>query len=149
MGERASKLLSHQLKQSAEAGFISENNTPEGITTDQKSINEQFKIFYEDLYATENCDTTMLAQFFDSLEIPTVDRQDRADLDSNISVAEIDRAIKKMKSSKAPGPDGFPIEFFKIFSFKLSPLFKNVYTEALERETLPPYNEPGHHFSPS
>lgn len=137
-GERASKLLSHQLRQSAEAGFIAEINTPEGITTDHKSINKQFRKFYEDLYATENCDSTKLAQFFDGLEIPTVGRQDRADLDSNISAAEIDQAIKIMKSGKAPGPDGFPIEFIKKFSFKLTPLLKNVYTEALERKTLPP-----------
>ena len=38
-GERASKLLCHQLRQSAEAGFIAEYNTPNGITTDQKGIN--------------------------------------------------------------------------------------------------------------
>lgn len=79
-----------------------------------------------------------LAQFFDRLTMPTVGQQDGADLDSSISVAEIDRAIKRMKSGKAPGPDGFPIEFFKKFSGKLTPLLKNVYTEALERETLPP-----------
>ena len=65
-GERASKLLCHQLRQSAEAGFIVEINTPNGITTDQKGINEQFIKFYEDLYATENCDNTKLAQFFNS-----------------------------------------------------------------------------------
>lgn len=68
----ASKLLRHQLRQSAEVGFIAEINTPEGITTDQKSINKQFRKFYEDLYATENGDSTKLAQFFDGLEIPTV-----------------------------------------------------------------------------
>lgn len=137
-GERASKLLSHQLRQSAEAGFIAEINTPEGITTDQRKINIHFRKFYEDLYTSENCDSTKLAQFFDSLEIPIIGQQDRADLDSNILTSEIDQAIKRMKSGKAPGPDGFPIEFFKKFSFKLSPLLKNVYSEILERATLPP-----------
>lgn len=43
-----------------------------------------------------------------------------------------------MKSGKALGPDGFPVKFFKRFSFKLSPLLKTIYTEALERKTLPP-----------
>lgn len=137
-GERASKLLCHQLRQSAEAGLIAEINTPDGITTDQRGINEQFRKFYEDLYATENCDKAKLAQFFNSLRIPTVGQQDRTDLDSSISAAVIDRAIKRMRSGKAPGPDGFPIEFFKKFSDKLIPLLRNVYAEALERETLPP-----------
>lgn len=62
-GERASKLLVHQLRQSAEAGYVAEINTSDGITTDQKGINEQFRKFYENLYTTENCDSTKLAQF--------------------------------------------------------------------------------------
>lgn len=137
-GERASKLLCHQLRQSAEIGFIAEIDTPDGITTDQKGINDQFKQFYEDLYTTENGDSVRMTQFFQGLEMPAVGPQDRMDLDNDISAAEIDRAITKMKSGKAPGPDGFPIEFFKKFSGKLTPLLKEVYAEALEHESLPP-----------
>ena len=49
-GERASKLLCHQLKQSAAAGFISTIKDEEGnIVTDQKNMNAQFQSFYENL----------------------------------------------------------------------------------------------------
>lgn len=137
-GERASKLLCHQLRRSSEAGFIAEVDTPGGITTDQKGINDQFKKFYADLYTTENCESISMAQFFDSLEIPSVTPNDRSDLDNTISTAEILQAIRKMKSGKAPGPDGFSIEFFKKFADNLAPLLKEVYREALESKSLPP-----------
>lgn len=43
-----------------------------------------------------------------------------------------------MQSNKAPGPDGFLVEFFRAFSTKLIPLLHSVYTEALSRGSLPP-----------
>lgn len=42
-----------------------------------------------------------------------------------------------MKSGKAPGPDGFIIEFYKKFSHKLSPILKEVFTEIIEQKLLP------------
>lgn len=43
-----------------------------------------------------------------------------------------------MKSGKAPGPDGFIIEFYKMFSGKLSPTLKEVFKEIIEQKFLPP-----------
>lgn len=41
-GERASKLLSHHLRQTTEANYIAEIQTANGVTTDQLNINKQF-----------------------------------------------------------------------------------------------------------
>lgn len=43
-----------------------------------------------------------------------------------------------LQSGKAPGPDGFPTDFYKKFKDKLAPLLLSVYAEALENNTLPP-----------
>lgn len=43
-----------------------------------------------------------------------------------------------MQNNKAPGPDGFSVEFLKKFQDKLSPLLHAVYDESLERGTFPP-----------
>ncbi len=42
-----------------------------------------------------------------------------------------------MQSSKAPGPDGFPIEFYKKFADLLGPLLVAVYNESFNTGTLP------------
>ncbi len=42
-GEKASKLLSHHLRQTTEAKYIAEIQMAHGVTTDQLSINKQFK----------------------------------------------------------------------------------------------------------
>ena len=41
------------------------------------------------------------------------------------------------QSGKSPGPDGFPVEFFKRFSAKLIPLLHNMFTESLASGILP------------
>lgn len=43
-----------------------------------------------------------------------------------------------MKSGKAPGPDGFPTEFFKTFGPKLIPLLSKVFKDVLVKKSLPP-----------
>lgn len=51
-GERAGRMLSHQLKQNAAAGYISALKNEKGeIITDQKNINREFVSFYKELYS--------------------------------------------------------------------------------------------------
>lgn len=102
----------------------------------KNTLIKQFLKNYEDLHTAGKNDSTKLDQFFNGLEVPILGRQEKAALDSSISTVEINRAIKKMKSGKAPGPEGFPIEFFKKFSSKLSPLFKNT-MNTMTQATIP------------
>ena len=46
--------------------------------------------------------------------------------------------MRNVQNNKAPGPDRFPVEFFKSFQDKLSPLLNAVYKESLQHGTLPP-----------
>lgn len=43
-----------------------------------------------------------------------------------------------MQNRKAPGMDGYPVEFYKKFKVQLAPLLLAVFTESLERGSLPP-----------
>lgn len=90
-GERASKLLSHQLRQSAADSLISGITTTTGETiSDQEGINEQFKKFYENLYSSEAIDDPAITDFFKDLKLLTLSPDDAASLEGDIFNAEID-----------------------------------------------------------
>lgn len=112
-GERDSKLLSHQLRQAIEAGYIAEMETSHGIATNQLDKNNQFKKFYVDLYMSESCGGAETETFLNNLELPPISEKHKENLDQPISAREIELAIIGMKSGKAPGHDGFPIDFYK------------------------------------
>lgn len=138
-GERAGKLLSHQLKKSASANQITEIALDDGsVTCDQRKINEQFKQFYKTLYTGETTSEDSISKILDGLEFENIEEPDKEALDQPITQEEIVKVITCLKSGKAPGPDGFPVEFYKKFSAKLAPILLEVYEECFNNETLPP-----------
>lgn len=46
-------------------------------------------------------------------------------------------SLSLLQNGKCPGPDGFPIEFYKTFSDKLSPLLLNMFNESYKSGILP------------
>lgn len=139
-GDKASRLLAHQLKRQASSRLINQIKDPhDGLLTDPVNINTTFKTFYSSLYQSDfPSDTTTMDQFFNSLTIPTIEPTAANELDLPLELNEVVEAIKLMQSHKAPGPDGYPTEFFKKFIEKLAPLLLDVYNESIERGTLPP-----------
>ena len=119
-GEKAGRILAHQLRQSTSNSHITEINIGPGVTTsDPNLINNQFKKYYSNLYLTLNPDI----QF---------------SLDQPLITNEIQAAINSSQSGRTPGPDRFPIEYYKAFSSRLVPLLQSMYDETLESGCLPP-----------
>lgn len=139
-GDKASRLLAHQLRRQAASRLIpSIRDTSGTITTDPLEINATFKSFYSSLYTADfPADNTRMNEFLQNLSTPVVDSDIAKQLDSPLSVEEVFNSIKAMQSHKAPGPDGFPIEFFKTFIGKLAPVLLSVFNESLESGSLPP-----------
>ena len=67
-------------------------------------------------------------------------------MDASIGDDETTLVIQSMQSGKAPGPDGFHIEFYKEFSSKLSPILSSMYNEILSSQKLPQTLYPGNYF---
>ena len=137
---KAGRLLAHQLRRQAASNIISQIKDPTGILdTDPAAINSTFSSFYSTLYTSgAAADSTEMHSFLDGLNFPAATPVDIERLDSPLNVSEIVTAISEMQSNKAPGPDGFPVEFFKKFKDKLAPLLHSVYIESLESGSLPP-----------
>lgn len=83
-GEKASRLLAHQLKRRAASRLIPQTLDPTGsLTSEPKAINDAFKSFYSALYSSEfPSDTANMTRFLDELEAPMVDSVAADDLDS-------------------------------------------------------------------
>lgn len=145
--ERASKLLCQRLRQATEAGYIAEIESPHGITTDQVDINNQFKKFYEDLYSSGAGDGPEIDSVLMNLDMPTISEAARGKLEQLIVVGEIDQALKGMKSGKAPGPDGFPIEFYKKFSAKLIPILRDDFCRNAWKRDIATHHDTSHNLS--
>lgn len=108
-GDKASKLLSHQIHQFSSSHFITQIATPSGTTVDPLVINEQFRDFYVTLYSSANtADDSLYDSFFQYLVSPCVNSDTASKLEEPITLEEIKEAISEMQSGKCPSPDGFP-----------------------------------------
>ena len=61
-----------------------------------------------------------------------------AALGASLTMEEISAAIKCMKSGKAAGPDGLPIDVFKEFESKIRTPLLEMFLESLQNGILPP-----------
>lgn len=138
-GEKSGRLLAHQLKSKSAAQIISEIEDEGGsTTTDPLRINNIFKDFYSDLYSSESLkDTSLFHNFFLNLEVPTLSSDQKEFLDEPIELREVSSAISAMQNGKSPGPDGFPIDFYKKFSKQLAPLLLDMFDDAMSKSKLP------------
>uniref|UniRef100_A0A8C5H2E5 Reverse transcriptase domain-containing protein n=1 Tax=Gouania willdenowi TaxID=441366 RepID=A0A8C5H2E5_GOUWI len=138
-GDKASRLLAHQLRRQAASRIIPQIEDSSGsMHCDSNKINDAFKMFYSFLYSSEcSTDITELTSFLRNVGIPTLDAGAIEEPDSPLTLEEVIIAIKSMQNNKAPGPDGFSVEFFKKFKDKLAPFLISMYNESLERGFLP------------
>lgn len=109
------------------------------MVSDEKEINKIFTQFYTTLYKSEApSDTTFMYNFLDNLVFPGIDYTTTNRLDDPLSLDELLVCLKSMQNGKAPGPDGFPVEFLKKFSDHLAPLMLDMFNDSLENGALPP-----------
>lgn len=139
-GEKASRLLAHQLKQQTASRLISQiKDNSNNLLTSPTEINATFELFYSTLYKSHSpTNSNNMKQFFDKLQTPTIAPDIAKKLDAPLNLTEITKAIKEMQNNKSPGPDGYPAEFFFKFCDKLAPLLLDTFNESFHLGKLPP-----------
>jgi hypothetical protein len=86
----------------------------EGVIEGHEQLKSYITMFYKGLFGTpEESDISMDESRTD--DIPQVSPQENAILTSPYSEEEIRKAVFQMEHNKAPGPDGFPAEFYQSF----------------------------------
>ena len=134
-GERAGKVLAHRVKQIQSQNVIpSIFDKDNNLLTNKRDINTTFREFYQ-LYTSQGgTDKNKLESFFSSIEIPTLTQDGRALLEGDISVVdEVKKAIRSLRKEKAPGNDGFSVDFYQKFIDDLAPRLLVVYQDKFQR----------------
>ena len=73
-------------------------------------------IFYSNLYSKTDYDTTAEEyEEFLSIPSPKLDGAEMEALNGEITETEVLNALKSTQNNKAPGSDGLPAEFYKVF----------------------------------
>lgn len=139
-GDKAGRLLAHQARTAALSRLIPKIKATSGeVTSNPIEINKIFHSFYSDLYASQ-CSPDVWEEDnpLDKITFPKVNEDLCRVLGRPISVTEVQEAIMSLQNGKTPGPDGFTVEFFKVFSAAVAPALQNMYNESFTRGSLPP-----------
>lgn len=139
-GDKSGKML-HQLCQGAfHAQVLPGVLGSAGETlTDPLVLAESFANYYTDLYDPNEClSAAAIDRFLDDLPPKALSDEVREQLELPLSDDELGGALGELNSGKAPGPNGFPSEFFKRYYLQLGPYYRSVVEEARERRILPP-----------
>ena len=118
--------------------LITNNNQ---IINDSKSILKEQASFYWDLFSTKGNkidEQTRYSHLLDNL--PKITATNKHKLEESIKLIELEDSIKTSKTSKtnkAPGPDGFSNELFKVFSHELKYWILRLFNESLLLGKLP------------
>jgi hypothetical protein len=142
-GERPTKYFSALVKKRAEKSALTSlvvNRNGDKVTLSTiEEILEEASSFYASLYSDKLC-RTQKAKGPDYLKRNCkrkLTKQEKIFCDEPIKLEELDAAIKKLPSGKAPGIDGLPAEFFRQFLDMLRVDFLNVLNESFASGKLP------------
>ena len=107
---------------------------------EDKEINDEKKIlriqteFYKDLYQSDKLISFSSENISGGYKV-TVDMQTEQNIP--FSIENLGKATKQLNNEKTPGPDGIPIEFYKVFWEQLKAPLSDMVTYAYEKRTMP------------
>lgn len=138
-GDKSGKLLAWQIRREEAARYISAIKLPgeDDVVRNPLHINQAFVEFYKNLYTSQGENNRAMHSFLDLLDIPRVPEGAQINLEGKISKQELLDALTRLPGGKAPGPDGFTIDFFKTFTEKLIDPLLEMFNYAIENNQLP------------
>lgn len=116
----------------------------EVVLKGQKLIQEEICLFYSNLYKSKlnksECDI-----LFESIndDIKKLDAEDKHILEEELTITEIENALKQMKNSKSPGIDGLTSEFLKHFWVDIKKSPYKAFLECIKKGCLSPTMKTG------
>ncbi|KAK3506380.1 hypothetical protein QTP70_017252, partial [Hemibagrus guttatus] len=95
--------------------FIHAVRTESGdLLSEPTEIRKQTVSFYSKLYSSERSGAQIVEESF-LKDLPKLSEQAARELDRDLTLAELHKALQGMENGRAPGIDGLPVEFYKAF----------------------------------
>ena len=137
-GEKNKEYFEQLLKSNKKKTIIQElYNEENRLTKETKEISKLIKSFYETLYSKKsevNEDVLNKSSF--SKSIPKLSEESREACEGKISKDECYEVLKTMKLNKAPGNDGFSVEFYITFWLHIGEQLVEAVNDAYDRGNL-------------
>ena len=117
-GDRSGRLLAWLIREDPARAPIGAIRDPSGqVINSQIDIKTTFAEYYRSLYSEPDPpDQQSINQYVKAIRLPILSLEQLKDLEEPIHPSEIHRAIQQLARGKAPGTDGFPIEYYSAFS---------------------------------
>ena len=131
-GEQCSKYFLNLEKRNAK------NKVMNVISDNGKLIHENYEIlnhqakFFQQLYSNNENVTPDLGH----LHGPKISHEQKQNLETDITLQELQEVVKSMKHGKSPGMDGLPVEFYIVFWSRVKDLLFMVYKKAINSGCL-------------
>ncbi|KAK3567282.1 hypothetical protein QTP86_016084, partial [Hemibagrus guttatus] len=95
--------------------FIHAVRTESGdLLSEPTEIRKQTVSFYSKLYSSKRSGAQIVEESF-LKDLPKLSEQAARELDRDLTLAELHKALQGMENGRAPGIDGLPVEFYKAF----------------------------------
>ena len=106
---------------------------------DEKAVQDEIWNFYSNLYSS-NYSVSESDRLFEIVkdDIKILDAEDRNILEDDLSIEEMDKALKQMKNGKSPGIDGLTTEFLKHFWDDIRELLHKAFLDCIRQGNLSP-----------
>lgn len=125
-GERNTNFFLSMEKKNQINNTIYEINNDNGTFSSNSEILNEMCNFYEKLYKSTSIEDNNISNYLNDIHCPTLDENEKQNLDTLPSIDECKEAVFNMKNNKSPGLDGIPCEFYKCFWCHIGSLFYEV-----------------------
>ena len=134
-----SAMFARKLKQDCNPTHIYKLRDEKGnVVAHPQKVMEIFNAFYKKLMSDPNIPPGAASEsWLESLSLPSLDPDQLDTLNAHCTTEEITQIIKSLKTSTAPGPDGYSSLYYKKFAPLLAPHLKNLFNHILEGNTFP------------
>ena len=107
-------------------------NDQQELVSNPKEILSVQKKFYEELYS-EDKDVEFTLKNQTTIKVPPDIQEDQ---NRQISISNLEEAIKQMNNNRTPGEDGIPVDFYKVFWCKIKHCFYDMMIQVYQQEQL-------------